>query len=328
MGNRVLKESICTSEQIDNLDFIAEVFFYRLLVNCDDYGVMDGRPKILKAKLFPLKEISLGEIERSVQTLAREGLIRLYTVDGKPYIQVIKWAEHQRLRMAKHHYPTIDTEGSVETPIEEPDEEPDEVDDAMPADYGESPQDSGDERLEDGDERSDAETRSNSPQPAATCRETRQSAATCGLTRARIKNPNPNPNPNPNTNTNTNTNTNSARGKGTDPAFDAFYREYPKKIAKQDAIKAWGTIRPDAEMTEKIMRGLDRWKKSEDWNRDGGRFIPYPATWLRGRRWEDEVPAGGRTVSGQNYEQRDYSDVERRAYDRMRRMVEEGMLEI
>ena len=47
MGNRLIMENICISEKINKLDLLGEVFFYRLLVQCDDYGVMDARPKIL-----------------------------------------------------------------------------------------------------------------------------------------------------------------------------------------------------------------------------------------------------------------------------------------
>ena len=56
MPNRLLKESICESEEIDRLTWFQEVLFYRLIVKCDDYGILDARPKILKAKLLSLPE--------------------------------------------------------------------------------------------------------------------------------------------------------------------------------------------------------------------------------------------------------------------------------
>ena len=56
MPNRILKESICTSGSIDDLSWFEEVLFYRLIVNCDDYGRFDGRTAIIKNRLFPLKE--------------------------------------------------------------------------------------------------------------------------------------------------------------------------------------------------------------------------------------------------------------------------------
>lgn len=33
---------------------------------------------------------------------------------------------------------------------------------------------------------------------------------------------------------------------------------------------------------------LERQKRSRDWTKEGGQFVPYPATWLNQRRWEDE----------------------------------------
>ena len=52
MPNRILKDSICTSPNIDALSLEAETFFYRLLVQCDDYGRMDARPAILRARCY------------------------------------------------------------------------------------------------------------------------------------------------------------------------------------------------------------------------------------------------------------------------------------
>lgn len=71
-------------------------------------------------------------------------------------------------------------------------------------------------------------------------------------------------------------------------SFDMFWGEYPKKKAKQDAKKAWDKIAPDDELFKIIMAALNRQRQSGDWTKDGGKFIPYPATWLNGRRWEDE----------------------------------------
>ena len=47
-----------------------------------------------------------------------------------------------------------------------------------------------------------------------------------------------------------------------------------------------GLINPDAQTVRNILAGLAAWKKSDQWQDDGGRFIPYAAKWLRNRRWE------------------------------------------
>lgn len=63
MPNRILKESIRTSDSINELSWFEEVLFYRLIVSCDDYGRFDGRVAIIKGTCFPLKNVTNKNIE-------------------------------------------------------------------------------------------------------------------------------------------------------------------------------------------------------------------------------------------------------------------------
>lgn len=105
MPNRILKESICTSEEIDKLSPLQETVFYRLIVNCDDFGRCDARAKILKSKLFPLKDIRVDQIEAALEALSSAELVILYEVDGKPFLQMKTWDRHQRVRAKVSKYP-------------------------------------------------------------------------------------------------------------------------------------------------------------------------------------------------------------------------------
>lgn len=71
-------------------------------------------------------------------------------------------------------------------------------------------------------------------------------------------------------------------------AFDRFWEAYPRRQGKEAARKAWTKIRPDDALLAEMLSALERQRASDQWQRDGGQFIPYPATWLNGRRWEDE----------------------------------------
>lgn len=71
--------------------------------------------------------------------------------------------------------------------------------------------------------------------------------------------------------------------------FERFWKAYPRKKAKSDAKKAWDKLKPSMELCRTMSAALDKAKRSEEWTKDGGRYIPYPATWLNGRRWEDET---------------------------------------
>ena len=106
MPNRILKESICQSEEINKLTWFEEAFFYRLIVACDDYGRFDGRIKIIKGTCFPLKEIKDREIQEGLDHMCAAGLIRLYTVDDRPYLEMVTWSKHQRIRNQRSKYPS------------------------------------------------------------------------------------------------------------------------------------------------------------------------------------------------------------------------------
>lgn len=106
MPNRILKESVCTSPNIERLSWFEEVCFYRLLVQCDDYGRLDARPSLLRARLFPLREdIGGEELCAAMAALEAAGLIEQYMVAGIPYLQLVSWEKHQRIRTKRFLYP-------------------------------------------------------------------------------------------------------------------------------------------------------------------------------------------------------------------------------
>lgn len=74
-----------------------------------------------------------------------------------------------------------------------------------------------------------------------------------------------------------------------DNGFAIFWSAYPKHKGKADALKAWGKIKPSVELQATMGKALEAQKQSEQWRKDGGQYIPMPATWLNGKRWEDEV---------------------------------------
>lgn len=70
--------------------------------------------------------------------------------------------------------------------------------------------------------------------------------------------------------------------------FTEFWQAYPKKVGKASCLKAWKKLKPTTELFDHIMTSLGSQKHSEQWQREGGRFIPNPLTWLNQGRWDDE----------------------------------------
>ena len=108
MPNRLIKESVCTSDNLDRLSWFEEAMFFRLIVNCDDFGRMDARPAILRSRLFPLKTVTDTQIEKALQSLRSADMIDIYVVDGRSFLQMRTWEKHQQVRAKKSKYPAPD----------------------------------------------------------------------------------------------------------------------------------------------------------------------------------------------------------------------------
>lgn len=79
-----------------------------------------------------------------------------------------------------------------------------------------------------------------------------------------------------------------------DRRFDEFWTFYPKKIGKGAARKSYDKIKPSDELHKRMLAAIVTAKRSDQWTRDGGQYIPNPATWLNQQRWDDEPRAASR----------------------------------
>lgn len=85
--------------------------------------------------------------------------------------------------------------------------------------------------------------------------------------------------------------------------FEMFWAAFPRKIGKGDARAAWKTFKCDANL-EAILRAVGKARESADWQKDGGQFIPHPATWLRREGWSDELPSAA-SAAGKRFDKND-----------------------
>lgn len=121
MPNRIIKESICTNEQIDGLTAFEETVFYRLIVICDDFGRFDGRISVLKGRMFPLRDekLKLDALEKAMKSLERAGLVEFYKVEGKPFLQLTGWKRNQQIRAKYSKFPAPEDADPYEIPASE-----------------------------------------------------------------------------------------------------------------------------------------------------------------------------------------------------------------
>ena len=63
---------------------------------------------------------------------------------------------------------------------------------------------------------------------------------------------------------------------------------YPRKVGKDAALRVFRTLRPDNDLTDRMVAAVEQHCASEQWQKDDGQFIPHPLTWLKHGRWKDE----------------------------------------
>jgi hypothetical protein len=103
MPNRVLRDWT-DSETMNNITSQAERFFTRLIMKADDFGCFHANPKLLKAALFPLNdEIRDINLSKWLNECAKAGLVQVYKVEGKTFLQIIDFG--QRLRQSRSKFP-------------------------------------------------------------------------------------------------------------------------------------------------------------------------------------------------------------------------------
>jgi hypothetical protein len=238
MPTRYLKPGIRDSEAIDSLSPLAEVLFYRLLVTVDDFGRYDARAALIKAHCFPVREsVTAKNCGALLDELQAKGLVAVYTIDGKPYLQMQKWDNKPRAGESKYPPPP-----SIDPHLH-----------------------------------------------TSVCRPSTNLPLTVTETETV-------------TQTKTETQTQTAPD-GAGERFARFWEAYPKKVGKGDAERAWKKVTKPAETLGAILDAL-RWQcVSRQWTKDGGQYIPNPATYLNQRRWEDEPENTQAALDAQNESQ-------------------------
>lgn len=352
MPNRILKESINESRGLTSCTFFAQDLYKRLITYADDYGRFNADPQIMIARLYPreLAVVSLDDLMEGLIELCGVNKIGFYTSAPREevYGAFPNWNEHQRVRESKQKAPdptdttvndwylrrfvSLDMKAAIierdgfkckvcGKHIAETDDARKlvkmgtglfHIDHLVPCEQG------------------GRATMENLRLTCPKCNLSRekafsfdeiiaftenrgelpQVAADSGLNPIQSES---NPNPNP-------TRERVRDAEKVPNGFERFWEAYPRHTAKQDAVKAFEKLKPDAMMIETMVKAIQSQKQSAQWQEDGGRYIPHPATWLNQHRWEDEMPKAGKAplkvVTAAKYDQREYNESDFEEADR------------
>lgn len=107
MPNRIIKETVCTSDTLASVSAEAERLWWRIVAQADDFGRFDARPETIRGQCLTamLDKVTNGQVRCWLEELRASGLVHLYTCDGKPYLQIATWDKHQKRRAKFSKYP-------------------------------------------------------------------------------------------------------------------------------------------------------------------------------------------------------------------------------
>jgi hypothetical protein len=97
---RTIKPSFFRSEDVSALPLRARLTWIGLWTQCDDAGRTKDNARLIKGDIWPLDEVSLRDIEDDLETLADHGRIVRYEVDGRRYLAITNWRDHQTIQKA------------------------------------------------------------------------------------------------------------------------------------------------------------------------------------------------------------------------------------
>ena len=94
-NRRMIGKSISISEQVNDLSDFAALLFSCMIPHSDDWGILPGSPKKIKALVIPMRKQTERDVEKALREIADAGLIWWYEIGGNKYVQFCKWDEHQ-----------------------------------------------------------------------------------------------------------------------------------------------------------------------------------------------------------------------------------------
>jgi len=249
---RNIKPSFFKNELLVEMGAFDRLLFIGLWCLADREGRIEDRPKRIKMELFPCDAF---DVDSGLQELARNGFVTRYEVGGVRVISIVNFHKHQ-------------------TPhgTEKDSELPDETGAMTVHERGSNGYVTGSKR------KNNVKTEEgNGDSLLDTCD---PPVKTQGKNTLNPDSLNPD---------SLNTPKPPAKSPGVVERFERFWRAYPRKVGKDAAKRAFEKRKPDERLLAAMLAAVALQSQTDEWRKEGGQFIPHPATWLNQGRWQDEV---------------------------------------
>ena len=252
---RMLSKDISISDKFANLSKESQVLFLLLIPHFNPHGKMVGDPYYIKGLVVPkIKWMTLKQIEKCLYEISEGTNIKWFEFNGIMYLQSLSWKQHQQLRddkMGNDELPAYQVRDKSHTsPVLVPDYSRT-TPGLLPSEV--------EEEVEE-----EVRVREREREKEKTKKEKEKDAA-FAIAPARVVDE-------------------------WEVMFSEFWKLYPRKVGKPKAKIAFRRIKPTRDLLETILSSIRTQSQSDQWQKDGGVFIPHPTTWLHREGWNDATP--------------------------------------
>jgi hypothetical protein len=95
--HRIIPSDIWTWEAVIDCAAMTRLLFIGLWSFADDFGVQPLRPRTIRMQVFPDDTIENDSVRAMIDELAARKLVRVYEAEGQEYVEVVDWAQFQRV---------------------------------------------------------------------------------------------------------------------------------------------------------------------------------------------------------------------------------------
>lgn len=262
------------NDTLADVEPLGRLLFAGLWCIADREGRLEDRPRRIKAEVLPYDDC---DVDQLLDQLVRHEFIQRYQVGGEQYIQIINFSKHQNPH--KNEADSVIPGPEDATYTQAPDKHSTSTV-QVPDMHNTNPADSLNMI---------PDSLNMIPSSAQAHQESGQADQLLDEQRKR-----------------------ATKRSSLAERFDQFWAAYPKKRSKGQAEKAWAKIKPNEQLLGQMLDAIERAKTSVDWTRDSGKYMPYPATWLNAKGWEDEYeqPSTGNYGKGAQGASGVYDDID------------------
>lgn len=247
---RSIKPGFFDNDVLGDLPPITRLLFIGLWCIADRDGRLEDRPRKIKKAILGYDDVDSDAVDSMLQALHSAGFIIRYEANSSNFIQIINFVKHQNPHMKEKPSEIPPPKGFDPGTYTEP----------RGYSTGHTP-DKHDKSLgEDAPFTYNLLPITGTPSPSTAAEPEEDEEQNDGKSKSLLEN-----------------------------RFELFWKAYPKKKAKKTAWNAFKKIKPDEALFSRIMEAIGRYRTSQEWQRDGGQYIPHPATWLNGGCWDDEI---------------------------------------